>query len=101
MRWPRPTQKVVLVALERSEIEHLPDHMLTDHLRTCPNPGAATIIPQIVLDSISRPNARQPRLKRLRLVLVPGDRVSDYVPYDPRSSWIGMGPQVISQHVIQ
>jgi hypothetical protein len=101
MRWLRPTQNVVLVALEKSETEHVLDHMLTDHLRTRPNPGAATLIPQIVLDSISRPNARQTRLKRLRLVLVPDDCVSDYAPYDRRSSWIGMRPQVISQHVIQ
>ena len=48
----RLTQKAVLVALERSEIEYLLDHMLTDHLRARPNPGAATVIRQIVVDAI-------------------------------------------------
>jgi hypothetical protein len=54
MGWPRPTQKAVLVALERCEIEYLLDHMLTDHLRTRPNPGAATVIRKIVGDAIRR-----------------------------------------------
>jgi hypothetical protein len=50
----RPTQKAVLVALERSEVVYLLDHMLTDDLRSHPNPGAATVIRQIVADAITR-----------------------------------------------
>jgi hypothetical protein len=54
MKSLRSTRKAVLVALKRSEVAYLLDHMLTDDLRAHPNPGAATVIRRIVRDAIIR-----------------------------------------------
>ncbi len=54
MKSLRPTQKAVLVALERSEVVYLLDHMLTADLRTHPTPGAATVVRRLVVDAIKR-----------------------------------------------
>ena len=65
----RPTQKAVMVALERSEIEYLLDHMLTDRLRARRNPGAATVIRQIVVDAI-RQHKNEAQATKARLASI-------------------------------
>ena len=45
MGWLRPTQKAVLVALERSEIEYLLGHMLTDDVSPVSHPVEGRVSP--------------------------------------------------------
>ena len=63
MKSLRSTQKAVLVALKRSEIAYLLDHMLTDDLRAHANSGAARVIRHIVRDAIIRHKNEMQALK--------------------------------------
>lgn len=54
MKWLKPTQRAVLVALEKDQVEYLLGPMLTDDIRMgrTNSPGAATVIRRIVTDAI-------------------------------------------------
>jgi hypothetical protein len=72
--WPPPGLRAVNVALRPDQIAYLLDHMLTDDLRTRPNPGAATVVRQIVADAIAAHKREQMALKARLSVHVGVDR---------------------------
>jgi hypothetical protein len=72
--WPPPGLRAVNVALQPDQIAYLLDHMLTDDLRTRPNPGAATVVRQIVADAIAAHKREQATLRARLSVHVGVDR---------------------------
>jgi hypothetical protein len=66
--------RMVGVALRPDQVEYLISEMLTDDLRTRPNPGAATVVRQIVADAIAAHKREQMALKARLSVHVGVDR---------------------------
>jgi hypothetical protein len=56
MKWLKPHQQGVLVALDRSDVDYLVNEMLTDGIRMgrTNSPGAATVVRKIVVEAIAR-----------------------------------------------
>jgi hypothetical protein len=72
--WPPPGLRAVNVALRPEQVEYLISEMLTDDLRTRPNPGAATVVRQIVADAIAAHKREQATLRARLSVHVGVDR---------------------------
>jgi hypothetical protein len=66
--------RMVNVALRPEQVEYLISEMLTDDLRTRQNPGAATVVRQIVADAIAAHKREQMALKARLSVHVGVDR---------------------------
>jgi hypothetical protein len=67
-------ERMVNVSLRPDQVEYLISEMLTDDLRTRPNPGAATVVRQIVADAIAAHKREQMALKARLSVHVGVDR---------------------------
>jgi hypothetical protein len=67
-------ERMVNVSLRPEQVEYLISEMLTDDLRTRPNPGAATVVRRIVTDAIAAHKREQMALKARLSVHVGVDR---------------------------
>jgi hypothetical protein len=72
MKWLKPSQQAVLVALEKDQVAYLLDVMLTDDIRMgrTNSPGAATVVRRIVTDAINTHKA-EARAMKARLAAGP------------------------------
>jgi hypothetical protein len=75
MKWLKPGQQAVLVALDRTQVEYLLDEMLTDEIRMgrTNSPGAATVVRKIVTEAIKR-HQNEARALKARLAAGGVDR---------------------------